>query len=352
MKDDTKRAIKVALSTLKKKYGDDCFIDTENMPVMPAISSGSLLLDKSIGIGGLPEGRVVEIYGGESSGKTSLITIIGAAAQAKYPDSYVGIVDIEHAFNPPYAASLGLNTEDMLFTQPSSAEEALDTMLSLISSGACSVVVLDSIGGLQTKQQLEKGIGEATMSEVARIMSQSLPKIVKAAKRTNTLVIFINQIRATMAMYGKPETTMGGNALKFFASVRLEIKKIDVLMNGDVPVGQRVRIKIIKNKVGTPFGIVEADLFFGVGFNQKSEIVDLAIQSEFVRQGGAWFFLEDGDDELKFQGKAKLLEYINSDESIFESLKEKVFGVQNEVNDKPSSTNELDEQLEKVSSEK
>lgn len=326
--EDKKRALKVALATVRKKYGDECFIDTENRRKIDAISSGSLLLDDAIGIGGLPQGRIVEIYGPESCGKTSLITLVAAEAQRKFPDGYIGIVDIEHAFNPPYAEALGLNVDDILFTQPDSAEEALDTMLSLISSGACSVVVLDSVGGLQTKQQLEKGIGEATMSEVARIMSQTLPKIVKAAKRTDTLVIFINQIRATMAMYGKPETTMGGNALKFFASLRLDLRRSDILMNGTVAVGQRIKVKLVKNKVGTPFGIAEVDLYFGKGFDQSVEVVDLAIKAGIIRQGGAWFFLPD---ETKFQGKSKLIEFLNADEEAFNDIRDKLLGDQSEA---------------------
>ena len=320
---DKARAIKVALATVKKKYGDDCFIDSNARVAMDAISTGSLTLDDAIGIGGLPQGRVVEIYGEESCGKTSLITTTCAEAQKKYPDGYIGIVDIEHAFHVEYAESLGLDVENILFTQPDSAEEALDTMLSLISSGACSVVVLDSVGGLQTKQQLEKGIGEATMSEVARIMSQTLPKIVKAAKRTNTLVIFINQIRSTMSMYGSPETTMGGKSLKFFSSVRLNLKRTDVLTNAaSEAIGQKIRFKVVKNKVGRPFSVIESELFFGVGFNQRSEIVDLAIAAGYIRQGGAWFYLPD---ETKFQGKNNLIEYLAADDEAFDGIKEMVF---------------------------
>lgn len=321
--EEKKRALKVALATVRKKYGEECFIDANNRMAIDAISTGSLLLDDAVGVGGLPQGRIVEIYGPESCGKTSLITLVAAEAQKKFPDAYIGIVDIEHAFNPPYAESLGLNVEDILFTQPDSAEEALDTMLSLISSGACSVVVLDSVGGLQTKLQLEKGIGEATMSEVARIMSQTLPKIVKAAKRTDTLVIFINQIRATMAMYGKPETTMGGNALKFFASLRLDLRRSDILLNGTDAVGQKIKVKLVKNKVGTPFGVAEVDLYFGKGFDQSVEIVDLAIKAGIIKQGGAWFYLPD---ETKFQGRNKLIEFLNADEAAFYEIKERLLG--------------------------
>jgi len=345
---DKARAIKVALATMRKKYGEECFIDTNNRMVIESISSGSLLLDEAIGIGGLPEGRIVEIYGPESCGKTSLITLVCAQAQKKYPDSYVGVVDIEHAFNPPYAEELGLNIEDMLFTQPDSAEEALDTMVSLISSGACSVVVLDSVGGLQTKSQIEKGIGEATMAEVARIMSQTMPKIVKAAKRTNTLVIFINQIRATMAMYGKPETTMGGSALKFFSSLRLDLRRMDILLNGTTPVGQKIKIKLVKNKVGTPFGIVEADLYFGIGFDQSIEIVDLAIDAGIIKQGGAWFTLSD---ETKFQGKASLIEYLRADEKVFNGIRDELFTAREEVENRVSTEELVVQQLEEEAPE-
>jgi len=323
---DKERALKVALATVKKKYGDDCFIDANNREVIPSVPTGSLLLDNAIGIGGIPEGRVTEIYGGESSGKTTLITLISVQAQKKYPDSYVGVVDIEHAFNPAYANKLGLNTDDMIFTQPDSAEEALDTMLSLISSGACSVVVLDSVGGLQTKAQLEKGIGEATMAEVARILSQTMPKIVKAAKRTDTAVIFINQIRSNIGAYTGPDITMGGKALKFFASLRIELKKREVLMQKEVPVGQRIRIRIAKNKVGTPFGVVDSDLYFGHGFDMQAEVIELAIDKGMIVQGGAWYTF----GENRFQGKAKVLEFLRADDTEYEKVKELVFNEQAE----------------------
>lgn len=316
-----KRALNAAIATIKKKYGDECFIDSNNREPIESIPTGCLLLDDAIGIGGLPEGRVVEIYGLESCGKTSLITLIAAEAQKKHPDSYIGIVDIEHAFNPAYAEQLGLNTSDILFTQPDSAEEALDTVLSLTASAACSVVILDSVGGLQTKAQLEKGIGDATMAEVARILSQTMPKVSKAAKKTDTLVIFINQMRSNIGAYQGPDITMGGKALKFFASVRVEMKKREVLMDGDTPIGQRIRIRVAKNKVGTPFGVVDADMLFGYGFDKVKEVIELAIARDIIVRGGAWFTIGD----KRFQGKEKVIDFLRSNPEEYEIIKEAVF---------------------------
>jgi len=257
---------------------------------------------------------------------TTLITTICVQAQKLEPDAYVAVVDIEHAFDPIYAKKLGLDLENMIFTQPDSAEEALDTMLSLISSSACSVVVLDSVGGLQTKLQLEKGIGEATMAEVARVLSQTMPKIVKATKRTNTVTVFVNQIRDNIGVYKGGTTTMGGKALKFFSSLRIELKRREVLTEGDTPIGQVMRFKIAKNKVGSPFGVFDTNLFFGYGFDMKSEVVDLAIEKGIIKQGGAWFSF----GENKFQGKVKVIEFLRTDDSEYEKIKDLVFSDVNE----------------------
>lgn len=319
---DNLRALNNAITSLKKRYGEDTIIDVNNLPDMDSISTGSLLLDSEIGIGGLPCGRVVEIYGDPSSGKTSLCTLLAASAQAKDPNAYVGFVDVEHALDPDYAVKLGLNMDMTLFTQPGSAEEALDTVLSLAKSGACSLIILDSIGGLQTKLQLEKGMGEATMAEVARILSQNMSKIVVAAKETGTLVVFVNQVRSTMNMYGPSEVTMGGKALKFFASVRLEVKRVDILTEGEAAIGQTVRIKVMKNKVGPPFGKIEADLFFGIGFDLQMEIIELAIRKGIIKQGGAWFSIEGGE---AFQGRSKLADHLKDNPDDFFAIKDKLF---------------------------
>lgn len=325
---DKKRAIDVAIRSLKKKYGDDCFISSGDHVPVSGIPSGSILLDHTIGVGGLPIGRIVEIYGDPGSGKTSLCTLIAANAQDMFPNSFIGYVDVEHAVDPEYASQLGLDMDSVLFSQPDSAEEALDTVLSLTDSAACSVVILDSVGGLQTKLQLEKGMGEATMAEVARILSQSMPKISKSAKRTDTLIIFVNQLRSSLGDYGSPNITMGGKSLKFFASLRLEIKRVDILTQGEDAIGQTLRIKLAKNKVGRPFGKVEADLIFGKGFNNDLEVIQLCIAHGYITQGGAWFSLPSGES---FQGKVKLAEYLADNPAELQDLKDKLFNKKEEL---------------------
>jgi recombination protein RecA len=243
---EQKRLLTNAKTALTKQWKSDSFLSNEIIKI-PAISTGSIRLDKLIGIGGLPEGRLVEIFGAESCGKTTELTLVMIEAQKLYPDCMCALVDVENAFNFQYASDMGLDLagDRFLITQPGSGEEALDTMLGLIKTGLFKVVALDSVGGLMTKSQLEKGIGDATMAEVARVLSQSLKKIVDAAKSTDTLVIFINQQRATMDMYGPKETTMGGKALPYWCSVRLKLRKKDVLKNGETPYGQTIDRKSV-----------------------------------------------------------------------------------------------------------
>jgi recombination protein RecA len=321
-----KRALDVAMASLKKTWGSDAFLDPTVRLELEAISTGSVKLDDAIGIGGLPEGRIVEVFGAESSGKTTVCTLLMAAAQQKYPDAYVGMVDVENAFNLEYANELGLDTDNILFSQPDGGEQALDTLLKLIESGACSCVVLDSVGGLLTARQLEGEVGKETMGELPRLLSQNMKKISNAAKATGTLVVFINQIRMKMVQYGNPETTMGGNALKYWSSVRLEIKRAEVLKKGELPIGQNVKIKLVKNKVGRPFGVVDTSLFFGIGFDALGELVAVSISRGLIDKGGAWLWSDKylGPD-MKIQGAAKLKEYLSTQPDIVERLTADVF---------------------------
>ena len=319
---EKKRLLSNVKNTIKKKWGEEAFISVERLDI-PTISTGSVKIDNAIGPGGFPEGRIIEIYGPESCGKTTLTTLSMIEAQKKYPDHMCALVDVEHAYNLDYATKMGLDIDEerFLISQPSSGEEALDTMLKLIESGLFKVVALDSVGGLMTKEQIEKGIGEATMAQVARVLSQSMGKIAQAAKRSGTVVIFINQIRATMNMYGPSETTMGGNALPYWCSVRIKMRKIDVITDKDTPIGQTIRTQIIKNKVGTPFGVVDVNLIFFKGFDRQSELVETAIDAGIIERGGAWYYIDKGTDaEQKFQGKAGVIEYYKNNEDEYDKL--------------------------------
>ncbi len=351
---DNKRAASAALNSLKKKWGNDVF-SKEDKRDIPSISTGSVMLDDAIGVGGIPEGRLVEIFGPESCGKTSLTTLICAQAQKAKPDEFVAFIDVEHSYNIGYAEQMGLDTSDdkLLFNQPGSAEEALDIVLALAESGACSVIVLDSVAGLQTKSQLEKGIGDATMAEVARIMGQSIPKISKAAARTGTIVLFINQQRSTMAMYGPSETTTGGKTLPYFASLRIKMRKTDVMLDKDIPIGQEVEVKFVKNKVGRPFTQRNVSLLFGQGFDRCAEIVQVAIDQGLVEKRGAWFFFEDSEGEpLKSQGRQGVIDYYRENEEEWNLLYKKLMDNGEQAEDVKDAKDEVEELIEQAPEEK
>lgn len=322
--EDKKRAIDAAINTLKTKYNESSFVDLTdgNIRKYDVISTGSMLLDNCIGIGGVPRGRIIEIYGPESSGKTTISDIICGMAQKAYPEDYVAIVDIEHAKDVEYSKKLGLDLSRSIITQPDSGEEAIDAVLNFVQSGACSVVVLDSVAALMTKRQLDGEVGDATVGEVARLMSENLKKIARAASKTNTLVIFINQIRLKIGvMFGSPETTSGGNSLKFYASLRLDTRRRDLIKDGDTPIGQVMGIKVIKSKIGKPYGAVDINLYFGKGFNPKEELVEVAIESGLIEKAGAWYTLLPGHEfEKRFQGKAPVIEYVSSEKDVYDEL--------------------------------
>lgn len=322
------RALDNLISGLKSKYGDNSFISGDTLKKqeisIDCIPTGSLLLDSQIGIGGIPCGRITEIWGSEGSGKTTIATLIMKNAQEKWPKQCVGFIDVEHAYNLPYAEQLGLNPDTMYFSQPGSGEEALDTLIEAAGSGAFSVLVLDSVAGLKTKAQLAKGVGEDTMGQVAKLMSENLSKIATNAKRTNTAVIFINQIRSKMTMYGDPNVTMGGNALKFWASLRLEIKRggqASIIKDGDIPIGQIIKVILRKNKVGYPFGEIETNLLFGHGFDPYEELATLAIDKGIIEKKGAWFYYE----EEKYQGKANLIVALKAEQEFNDTVLSKIF---------------------------
>lgn len=292
-KDNRERALKVALSQIEKQFGKGSMmrLGDQEQQAVPAISTGSLTLDIALGVGGMPRGRVVEIYGPESSGKTSLTLHVIAEAQRQ--GGTCAFVDAEHAMDPVYAKTLGVDTDDLLVSQPDTGEQALEICDMIVRSGAVDVVVIDSVAALTPKAEIEGEMGDSHVGLQARLMSQALRKMTSSIKNSNTLVIFINQIRSKIGvMFGSPETTTGGNALKFYATVRLDIRRIGAIKDGDEVVGNQTRVRVQKNKVAPPFKQAEFQILYASGINRMGEILDLGVEQGFIDKSGSWYSLE------------------------------------------------------------
>ena len=319
---DKKKALQTALAQIEKSYGKGTVMRLGDRPEMnvEAIPTGSLALDAALGIGGVPKGRIIEIYGPESSGKTTLALHILAEAQKMGGE--VAFVDAEHALDPVYAAALGVDIDNMLVSQPDTGEQALEITDALVRSGAVDAVVVDSVAALTPRAEIEGEMGDAFVGLQARLMSQALRKLAGTIAKTNCVVIFINQLRMKIGvMYGNPETTTGGNALKFYASVRLDVRRTESIKEGGNVVGNKTRVKVVKNKVAPPFREAFFDIMYGVGISKWTELVDLAVEQDIIQKSGSWFSM--GDERIG-QGKESVKTFLQANPDIAEEVEAKV----------------------------
>ena len=317
------KTIDLAMSTIEKQFGKGSIMRLgANSPIQTVntISTGSLGLDINLGIGGLPRGRVVEIYGPESSGKTTLA--LHVVAQAQKQGGVAAFVDAEHALDVKYARNLGVMTDDLLVSQPDYGEQALEITDMLVRSGAISIVVVDSVAALTPRAELEGEMGEHHVGRQARLMSQALRKLTSTIAKSDTLVIFINQIRMKIGvMFGSPETTTGGNALKFYSSVRLDIRRIGAIKQGDQVLGNRTRVKVVKNKMSAPFREVEFDIMYGLGISAEGEVLDMGVAHDVVDKSGAWYSF---DSERIGQGRENAKQFLKEQPEILDAIRLKV----------------------------
>ena len=311
---DKKKALQTALAQIDKSFGKGTVMRLGDRPEMnvEAIPTGSLALDAALGIGGVPKGRIIEIYGPESSGKTTLALHILAEAQKRGGE--VAFVDAEHALDPVYAANLGVDTDNLLVSQPDTGEQALEITDALVRSGAIDAVVVDSVAALVPKQEIEGEMGDTFVGLQARLMSQALRKLAGTIAKTNCVVIFINQLRMKIGvMYGNPETTTGGNALKFYSSVRLDVRRIEAIKEGGNVIGNKTRVKVVKNKVAPPFREAVFEIMYGQGISKWGELVDLAVQMDIIQKSGSWFSM--GDERIG-QGANSVKDYLMNNPDI------------------------------------
>ncbi len=323
MDDNRKKALAAALGQIEKQFGKGSVMrlgDGSVVRDIPVVSTGSLGLDVALGIGGLPRGRAIEIYGPESSGKTTLT--LQVIAEAQKAGGTAAFVDAEHALDPSYAQKLGVNLEDLLVSQPDTGEQALEITDMLVRSGAVDVIVVDSVAALTPKAEIEGEMGDSHVGLQARLMSQALRKLTGTIKRTNAMVIFINQIRMKIGvMFGSPETTTGGNALKFYSSVRLDIRRIGALKKGDEVIGNQTRVKVVKNKVAPPFRQAEFEILYGSGISREGEIIDLGAQHNIVEKSGSWYSY---DGNRIGQGKDNVRQYLIEHPEIAQEIEAKL----------------------------
>jgi recombination protein RecA len=317
------KAIDLALGQIEKQFGKGSIMrlgGNEVSPQMPSISTGAVSLDYALGIGGVPRGRVIEVFGPESSGKTTLALQI--IAQAQKTGGMAAFVDAEHALDAQYARKLGVQLENLLVSQPDNGEQALEIVEVLVRSGAVDVIVVDSVAALVPRAEIEGEMGEAQMGLQARLMSQALRKLTGIVSKSKTCLIFINQLREKIGvMFGNPETTTGGRALKFYSSVRIDIRRIGAIKDGDVVVGGRTRVKIVKNKVAPPFREAEFDVMYGEGISKEGDLLDLAVDRKIAEKSGTWFAF---DGERLGQGRENAKQFLKDNPATFKSMEAKV----------------------------
>ena len=323
MDDNRKKALAAALGQIEKQFGKGSVMrlgDSGTATNIEAVSTGSIGLDVALGIGGVPKGRVVEIYGPESSGKTTLTLQI--VAEAQKTGGTAAFVDAEHALDPAYAEKLGVNVDELLVSQPDTGEQALEITDMLVRSGAVDVIVVDSVAALTPKAEIEGEMGDSHMGLQARLMSQALRKLTGNIKRSNAMVVFINQIRMKIGvMFGSPETTTGGNALKFYSSVRMDIRRIGAIKKGDEVIGNQTRVKVVKNKVSPPFKMAEFEILYGQGISREGEIIDLGVQHGLIDKAGSWYSY--GEDRIG-QGKENVREFLKTNPEVAAEIEAKI----------------------------
>ena len=344
--EERKKALDTAIAQIEKDFGKGSIIrmgENSRMNVS-AVPTGSIALDLALGIGGLPKGRIIEIYGPESSGKTTLA--LSVVAEVQKQDGQAAFIDAEHALDPVYAKALGVDIENMLVSQPDSGEQALEICDALVRSGAVDIIVIDSVAALVPQQEIDGDMGASHVGLQARLMSQALRKLSGTIAKTNCIVIFINQLREKVGvMYGNPETTTGGRALKFYASVRIDIRKTEALKKGTEVYGNRVKCKIVKNKVAPPFTVAEFDILYGQGISKSSEILDMGVALGILEKSGAWFYYDGGRIG---QGKENARQFIESDPALMAEIEAKIKekGVAAEAERSEDDDAEDDEELD------
>lgn len=320
--EERKKALKTAMAQIEKTYGAGAimFMGENRHLDIEHISTGSLMLDLALGIGGLPRGRIVEIYGTESSGKTTIC--LQAVAEAQKAGGTAAFIDVEHALDPVYAKKLGVDIDNMLVSQPDTGEQALEIIETLVRSGAIDIVVLDSVAAMTTRAEIDGDMGDAHVGVQARLMSQALRKLTSVVSKSNCVAIFINQIREKIGvMYGNPETTPGGRALKFYSSVRIEVRRGEAIKEGSEIIGSRTKCKVVKNKVAPPFKVAEFDMLFGEGVSKLGEIIDTAVEFDIIKKSGSWFSY----DNMKIgQGREKVKVYLKENPQVCDEIEKKI----------------------------
>ena len=341
MDDNKSKALAAALSQIEKQFGKGAVMrlgETEVVRDVEVVSTGSLGLDLALGVGGLPRGRIVEIYGPESSGKTTLTLQLIAEMQKK--GGVAAFIDAEHALDPAYAQKLGVNVADLLISQPDTGEQALEIADMLVRSGSVDIVVVDSVAALTPRAEIEGEMGDSHVGLHARLMSQALRKLTGNIKRSNALVVFINQIRLKIGvMFGNPETTTGGNALKFYASVRLDIRRVGAIKRGDEVIGSETRVKVVKNKVAPPFRVADFDILYGEGISRLGEVIEMGVTAKLIDKSGAWYAYKG---EKIGQGKDNAREYLREHPEVAQEIEAKIRAISGiKVADKTADAAEL-----------